>query len=77
MKNILFLMKSMQGGGAEKVLLNILKNMDYQKYNIFRQFYVYFPSCTVKKLCDIIVTENAHRRQNPAMAACGHDVISR
>lgn len=34
MKNILFLMKSMQGGGAEKVLLNILKNMDYQKYNI-------------------------------------------
>ena len=52
-----------------------VNHRNYQKYNIFRQFYVYFPSCTVKKLCDIIVTENAHRRQNPAMAACGHDML--
>lgn len=34
MKRVLFLMKFMKGGGAERVLLNILNNIDYQKYNI-------------------------------------------
>lgn len=34
MKKVLFLMKFMKGGGAEHVLLNILNNIDYQRYSI-------------------------------------------
>jgi len=33
-KNILFIMESLNGGGAERVLIEILKNLDYTKYNI-------------------------------------------
>lgn len=33
-KNILFLMDSMTGGGAEKALLEIFNKLDYNKYNI-------------------------------------------
>jgi glycosyltransferase involved in cell wall biosynthesis len=33
-KNVLILMQTMGGGGAEKVLINILNVFDYQKYNI-------------------------------------------
>lgn len=34
MKKILFMMKFLKGGGAEKVLLNILNNIDYKKYDV-------------------------------------------
>lgn len=34
MKKILFLMKFLKGGGAERVLLTILQNLDYEKYDI-------------------------------------------
>lgn len=33
-KNILFIIPTLGGGGAEKVLVNILDNMDYKKYNV-------------------------------------------
>ncbi len=34
MKNILIIQQNLQGGGAEKVLLDIINNFDYTKYNI-------------------------------------------
>lgn len=34
MKHILFLMPAMLNGGAEKVLIDILKNFDYSKYDV-------------------------------------------
>lgn len=34
MKHILFLMPAMLNGGAEKVLIDILKNFDYTKYDV-------------------------------------------
>lgn len=34
MKKILFVVESMSGGGAEKVLFNIVKNLDKKKYAI-------------------------------------------
>lgn len=34
MKKILFIMRTLDGGGAEKVLINILNNINYKKYNI-------------------------------------------
>lgn len=34
MKNILFIMPSLPGGGAEKVLIDILKNLDISKYRL-------------------------------------------
>lgn len=34
MKKVLFLMKFMKGGGAEKVLLNILENLDKTQFDI-------------------------------------------
>lgn len=34
MKNILFIMSSLGGGGAEKVLVDLLKRFDYSKYNV-------------------------------------------
>lgn len=34
MKNILFLMPAMLNGGAEKVLIDILKHFDYTRYNV-------------------------------------------
>ncbi|GGW53099.1 glycosyltransferase involved in cell wall biosynthesis [Winogradskyella epiphytica] len=33
-KNILFLINNLGGGGAEKVLVNLVNHMDYNKYNI-------------------------------------------
>ena len=33
-KRILFLMSSLQGGGAEKVLISMLKNFDYQHFDV-------------------------------------------
>lgn len=33
-KNILFIQQNLQGGGAEKVLLDIINNFDYNKYNV-------------------------------------------
>lgn len=33
-KRILFIMPSLPGGGAEKVLINILKNFDYSSYEV-------------------------------------------
>ena len=33
-KNILFILPSFKGGGAEKVLLNLLKLIDYDRYEI-------------------------------------------
>ena len=32
--NLLFLIDNLCGGGAEKVLIDILKNLNLQKYNI-------------------------------------------
>ena len=34
MKSILFIMPNLSGGGAEKVLIEILKNFDYQSYSV-------------------------------------------
>lgn len=34
MKNILFLIESLSGGGAEKVLTTLLQNLNYEQYNI-------------------------------------------
>lgn len=34
MKKILFMIDSLNGGGAERVLINILKRMDYTKYQV-------------------------------------------
>lgn len=34
MKNILFIIGSLGGGGAEKVLVDLLKRFDYSKYNV-------------------------------------------
>ena len=34
MKKILFVVESLSGGGAEKVLLTLIKNLDKSKYNI-------------------------------------------
>lgn len=34
MKKILFIMRTLDGGGAEKVLINILNNINYKKYNV-------------------------------------------
>lgn len=34
MKNILFFIESLSGGGAEKVLVTLLKHIDYTKYNV-------------------------------------------
>lgn len=34
MKNILFFIESLSGGGAEKVLVTLLKHIDYSKYNV-------------------------------------------
>lgn len=34
MKKLLFMIDSLNGGGAEKVLINILKRIDYNKYNV-------------------------------------------
>ena len=34
MKNILILQEALDGGGAEKVLIDILHNFDYTKYNV-------------------------------------------
>lgn len=34
MKNILFIIPTLGGGGAEKVLIDILNNMNYKKYNV-------------------------------------------
>ena len=34
MKKILFIMPALQGGGAEKVLIDILKNMDRSRYDL-------------------------------------------
>ncbi len=33
-RNVLFIMPAMLNGGAEKVLIDILKNFDYTKYNV-------------------------------------------
>ncbi|MGE6487390.1 glycosyltransferase [Paenisporosarcina sp. NPDC076898] len=33
-KNLLFILPSLQGGGAEKVTLNIIKDLDKEKFNI-------------------------------------------
>lgn len=33
-KDILFIMYNLSGGGAEKVLIDILQNFDYDKYNV-------------------------------------------
>ena len=32
MKKILFVVESLSGGGAEKVLVNLVNNMDYEKF---------------------------------------------
>ena len=34
MRRILFIMPALPGGGAEKVLIDILKNFDYSKYQL-------------------------------------------
>lgn len=34
MKKILFIQQNLQGGGAEKVLIDILNNFDYDKYDV-------------------------------------------
>lgn len=34
MKKVLFMIDSLNGGGAERVLINILKRMDYTKYQV-------------------------------------------
>lgn len=34
MKNILFIIESLSGGGAEKVLTTLLQNLNYEQYNI-------------------------------------------
>lgn len=34
MKNILFIMPTLGGGGAEKVLINILNNIDYKEFKV-------------------------------------------
>lgn len=34
MKNILFIVENLRGGGAEKVLLTLLRHFDYQQYDI-------------------------------------------
>ena len=33
-KNIMFMMPALPGGGAEKVLIDILKNFDYASYEV-------------------------------------------
>lgn len=33
-RNVLFIMPAMLNGGAEKVLIDILKHFDYTKYNV-------------------------------------------
>lgn len=34
MKNITIIQRTLDGGGAEKVLVNLLNNIDYKKYNV-------------------------------------------
>src|SRR5437773_2617549 len=34
MKKILFIIYNLGGGGAEKVLINILNNLDYKRYKV-------------------------------------------
>ena len=36
-KNILIIQRDLGGGGAERVLIDILNNIDYKKYNITLQ----------------------------------------
>lgn len=33
-KNVLFLIPSLRGGGAERTLINLLKKLDYDRYNV-------------------------------------------
>ncbi|MGJ0703427.1 glycosyltransferase, partial [Clostridium perfringens] len=33
-KNILFVMNNLNGGGAEKVLVDIINNLNFEKFNI-------------------------------------------
>src|SRR6056297_1543064 len=33
-KNILFLIPSLRGGGAERTLINLLKKIDYERYDV-------------------------------------------
>ena len=33
-KNIMFMMPALPGGGAEKVVIDILKNFDYASYEV-------------------------------------------
>ena len=34
MKKVLFLIHDLRGGGAEKVLVNLVNNMDYSKFDV-------------------------------------------
>ena len=34
MKDVLFIMESLDGGGAEKALIEYLKNFDYTRYRV-------------------------------------------
>ena len=34
MKKVLFLIHDLMGGGAEKVLVNLVNNMDYSKFDV-------------------------------------------
>lgn len=66
MKNILIIQESLNGGGAEKVLIELLNNIDYSKYQI-TLLLVYYNGRYIKQVNDNVTIKYIYKNKRPSI----------